>query len=631
MIEALVLDWAGTTIDYGCLAPVSSFKKAFAHFGITISEPLIRQDMGLDKQTHIQKMLNDPDIQASWQEHQADVPLAEAGKRIYSQFQTEVKAVLAETATLKPGMNDLIAFAEDHNIKLATTTGYTQAMLDQVLPEAARQGYRPAYNITSEQTDHVGRPAPDMLQLAMTKLGLSDPSKIIKIGDSVSDILEGKNAGAISVGVTEGSSLIGLSEAQFTQLPIQDQDMRRMQAAAILKEAGADAVINNIADLIPMIESLNNHQQATPLLLTPGPLTTTATVKASMQADHGTWDDDYKELTQWVRHELVAIANARQKDYTAVLMQGSGSFGVEATLGTAIPKQNATLLIAANGAYGERMMQMADYLNIAHVDLKVSETDPITHDLVATMLDAHPEITHFAMVHCETTTGILNPIETILPELQERHIVTIVDAMSSFGGVPIDLTALQADYLITSSNKCIQGVPGFSIVLAKRATLETTQYQARSLSLDLYDQYKTFEEHDGKWRFTSPTHVVYAFAQALRELADEGGITVRFRRYQKNEQLIREGLLALGYQVVIAEAVQSPIITSFLYPTDDFDFRAFYNYLKDRGFLIYPGKVSKADSFRIGNIGDISKADVTRLLQIITDYTTQELHLIVAQ
>ncbi|KRL80946.1 (2-aminoethyl)phosphonate--pyruvate aminotransferase [Secundilactobacillus paracollinoides DSM 15502 = JCM 11969] len=277
------------------------------------------------------------------------------------------------------------------------------------------------------------------------------------------------------------------------------------------------------------------------------------------------------------------------------------------------------------------MMQMADYLNIAHVDLKVSETEPITHDLVATMLNAHPEITHFAMVHCETTTGILNPIETILPELQERHIVTIVDAMSSFGGVPIDLTALQADYLITSSNKCIQGVPGFSIVLAKRATLETTQYQARSLSLDLYDQYKTFEEHDGKWRFTSPTHVVYAFAQALRELADEGGITVRFRRYQKNEQLIREGLLALGYQVVIAEAVQSPIITSFLYPTDDFDFRAFYNYLKDRGFLIYPGKVSKADSFRIGNIGDISKADVTRLLQIITDYTTQELHLTVAQ
>lgn len=627
MIEAIVLDWAGTTIDYGCLAPVSSFKKAFAHFGITISDALIRQDMGLDKQTHIQKLLHDPEIQAAWHAQEPAVPLSEAVTSIYSQFQIEIDQVLAETAQLKPGMTALIAFAADHNIKLATTTGYTQAMLDRILPEAARQGYLPAYNVTSEQTHQIGRPEPDMLQLAMSHLDITDPSKVIKVGDSVSDILEGKNAGTISVGVTEGSSLIGLPEAQFTELPIQDQDLRRMQAAAILKEAGADAVLNNIADLIPMIESLNDRQQATPLLLTPGPLTTSKTVKATMLADHGTWDDDYKELTEWVRHELVAIANASQKEYTAVLMQGSGSFGVEATLGTAIPKQNATLLIAENGTYGERMVKMADYLNIAHVVLKVPETEPVTRELVATTLDAHPEITHFAVVHCETTTGILNPIETILPELQKRNIVTIVDAMSSFGGVPIDLTALQADYLITSSNKCIQGVPGFSIVLAKRATIETTQYQARSLSLDLYEQYRTFEDDNGKWRFTSPTHVLYAFAQALRELAVEGGITVRFRRYQTNEQRIREGMLDLGYKVIIEEAVQSPIITSFLYPTEDFDFHDFYEYLKNRGFIIYPGKVSRVNSFRIGNIGAITKADIDRLLQVVADYTTEELNL----
>ncbi|WP_246147512.1 2-aminoethylphosphonate--pyruvate transaminase [Secundilactobacillus folii] len=366
-----------------------------------------------------------------------------------------------------------------------------------------------------------------------------------------------------------------------------------------------------------------------PILLTPGPLTTSKTVKETMLLDHGTWDDDYKELTQWVRRELVTIGNATEANYTAVLMQGSGSFGVEATLGTAIPKQNATLLIAANGAYGERMIEIAEYLDIPHVSLEIPEDQPVSLETVEETLSAHPEISHFAVVHCETTTGILNPIEKLIPAMNERGIVTIVDAMSSFGGIPIDLERLHVDYLVTSSNKCVQGVPGFSVVLAKKATLEQTKGNARSLSLDLYAQYKTFEDHDGKWRFTSPTHVVYAFAQALRELVVEGGVSARTHRYSTNEALLREGMHDLGFEMVINSEVQSPIITSFKYPTDDFDFHAFYEYLKDRGFIIYPGKVSKCDSFRIGNIGEVSPNDISRLLGLIKNYTTDILKMTV--
>ena len=627
MIEAIVLDWAGTTVDYGSRAPIIAFKNAFAHFSIDLSEATIRQDIGLDKMTHVRKLLQEPEISGSWEANHPTIPLTHAAEKIYAQFQLEINKVLVATADLKPGVTDLVRFANSHHIQLATTTGYTQAMLDQILPLAAEQGYNPAYNITSEQTNHVGRPKSDMVDLAMKKMEISDPTHVIKVGDTVNDVLEGKNAGVISIGVAEGGNLIGLSQQAFDQLTVEERARYRIKAAAILKEAGADEIINNLTDLIPLIESLDDQQHKVPLLLTPGPLTTSQTVKETMLVDHGTWDDDYKALTQWVRHELVAIGNASEEDYTAVLMQGSGSFGVEAAIGTAVPKKDATLLIAANGAYGDRMIEIAEYLAIPHVVLQVPEDQVITLAAVEEVLAAHPEITHFAVVHCETTTGILNPIETIITALATKGIITLVDAMSSFGGIPIDLEQLHVDYLITSSNKCMQGVPGFSIVLAKKHTLLKTKENARSLALDLYAQYQTFEKSEGKWRFTSPTHVVYAFAEALRELDQEGGVSVRTHRYQTNETLLREGMQDLGYKLVIDESVQSPIITSFKFPTTDFDFRAFYDYLKDRRFIIYPGKVSKCDSFRIGNIGEVSAEDIHHLLDLIKTYTKETLQL----
>ncbi|MCI1686786.1 MAG: 2-aminoethylphosphonate--pyruvate transaminase [Schleiferilactobacillus harbinensis] len=340
-----------------------------------------------------------------------------------------------------------------------------------------------------------------------------------------------------------------------------------------------------------------------------------------MLIDHGTWDDEYKALTETVRQELLSVAQAPAADYTTILMQGSGTFAVEAALGTAVP-QDGVLLIAMNGAYGRRMGQIADYYNIVHVDLEFAEDEPVTREKVLTVLDDHPEVTHFATVHCETTTGILNPIDAIIPAVHARGVVTIVDAMSSFGGVPIDTAALGLDYLISSSNKCIQGVPGFGFIIANRTALARTEGNARSLSLDLYDQNQSFDQQHGKWRFTSPTHVLYAFHQALQELAAEGGVPARFARYTRSEQQLRQGMRALGYAPVIAEADQSPIITSFKYPSAAFDFHAFYAYLKDRGFIIYPGKVSTIDSFRIGNIGEVYTGDIQQLLRWIKTYST---------
>ncbi|RRG07001.1 MAG: 2-aminoethylphosphonate--pyruvate transaminase [Lactobacillus sp.] len=625
MIQAVVFDWAGTTIDYGSQAPIIAFKQAFAHFDIHIPTAEIRQDVGLDKLTHIKKMMANPAIQSKWVAKHPNIAVEDAITQIYQQFQQDIVAVLAETAQLKPGVKELVNYLDAQNIPYASTTGYTQSMLDRVLPLAAKQGYNPKANVTSEQTDGIGRPQADMLLHAIDRLGVPDARSVIKVGDTVNDILEGKASHAISIGVVDGGNLIGLSEGEFDELTIAEQNELRNKATDELEAAGADYVINAINDLIKLIPTINVEEQhvepEAPILLTPGPLTTSKTVKEQMLVDHGTWDDEYKADTQEIRSELLKVANVSADNYAAVLMQGSGTFAVEATLGTAVPKHDATLMIAINGAYGQRMAQIADYLDIDHIDVTFGEDEVTTLEKILDALAAHPEVTHFAIVHCETTTGILNSIEAIIPRVHELGITTIVDAMSSFGGVPINVEVLGIDYLISSSNKCIQGVPGFGLVIAKRRTIDRTAGNARSLSLDLYEQYKCFEEHDGKWRFTSPTHVVYAFQQALRELAAEGGVSARNKRYRQNEKKLRQGMLAIGYQPVISEEVQSPIITSFKYPNKDFDFRGFYEYLKENGFIIYPGKVSNIDSFRIGNIGQVFSEDMTRLLTLIKKYS----------
>ncbi|MBS7218222.1 MAG: 2-aminoethylphosphonate--pyruvate transaminase [Oscillospiraceae bacterium] len=354
-------------------------------------------------------------------------------------------------------------------------------------------------------------------------------------------------------------------------------------------------------------------------LLTPGPLTTTDTVKKEMLVDRCTWDDDYKMVTQKIRSQLLELAHVSGQDYTVVLMQGSGSFGVESVLTSVIGDQDK-LLICSNGAYGIRMTQICERARVPYIHYAESYDRIPNAAHVAELLAADPSITHVAMVHSETTSGILNDVEAVGEVVKSAGRTFIVDAMSSFAGVDIPVADWGIDFLISSANKCIQGVPGFSFIICRKDKLLESEGKARSLSLDLLDQWKTMEK-DGKWRFTSPTHVVLAFAKAMEELMAEGGIPARNKRYTENNKLLIEKMAELGFTTYIDGTHQGPIITTFFYPQGvSFQFSDFYNYVKERGYAIYPGKLTDQDTFRIGNIGEIYAEDIEKLVGIIADY-----------
>ncbi|POT55732.1 2-aminoethylphosphonate--pyruvate transaminase [Citrobacter amalonaticus] len=353
------------------------------------------------------------------------------------------------------------------------------------------------------------------------------------------------------------------------------------------------------------------------LLLTPGPLTTSRTVKEAMLFDSCTWDDDYNiGVVEQIRQQLTALATASE-GYTSVLLQGSGSFAVEAVLGSTLGPRDKVLIVS-NGAYGARMIEMANLMSIAHHAFDCGEVTHPDVRAIETILKADPAISHIAMVHSETTTGMLNPIAEVGALARQYGKTYIVDAMSSFGGIPMDIAELNIDFLISSANKCIQGVPGFAFVIAREAKISVCKGCSRSLSLDLYAQWRCMEDNHGKWRFTSPTHTVLAFAQALKELAEEGGVAARHRRYQQNQRSLVAGMRALGFNTLLDDDLHSPIITAFYSPEDpQYRFKEFYTRLKEQGFVIYPGKVSQSDCFRIGNIGEVYDADITALLAAI--------------
>jgi 2-aminoethylphosphonate-pyruvate transaminase len=353
------------------------------------------------------------------------------------------------------------------------------------------------------------------------------------------------------------------------------------------------------------------------ILLTPGPLMTSKTVKEAMLRDWCTWDDDYNiKIVQNIRARLVDLATRQKNDYTSILLQGSGTFSVEGTLISAIPS-NGKLLILSNGAYGNRMHEIAVYANIQHETLRWNETEMVAPQEVDDYLGSNADITHVSFVHCETTTGILNPLEELCSVVKKYNKCLIVDAISSFGGIPYDIGRLNIDFLIGSSNKCLQGTPGFGFIIARKETILQCKGNAHSLSLDIFDQWNTMEKQSGKWRFTSPTHIVKAFMQAMDELDEEGGISKRYCRYQENHRVLMEGMQAIGFVPLLDVSLQSPIISSFLYPTPAFSFSSFYNDLKNKGFVIYPGKISEKDTFRIGTIGDVHPDDFKNLIEAI--------------
>ncbi|MDB6039470.1 MAG: 2-aminoethylphosphonate--pyruvate transaminase [Verrucomicrobiales bacterium] len=353
------------------------------------------------------------------------------------------------------------------------------------------------------------------------------------------------------------------------------------------------------------------------LLFTPGPLTTSLSVKQAMLHDAGSWDVEFNSTVANVRQKLLELGGvSRESGFEVILMQGSGTFGVESVISSVLPP-NGKLLVLANGAYGERIAQMAMQLRIKHLVLRSAEDQTADLAELNRTLENDFEITNVAVVHCETTTGILNPIERIGPIIKAAGRVLIVDAMSSFGSVAIDMDAIGIDYLISSANKCVEGVPGFSFIFARRSLLLATEGFARTLSLDLLGQWKAFEK-TAQFRYTPPTHAVLAFVQALKELDAEGGIAARGARYKRNHQVLIEGMERIGFKRFLPDAIQSCIITCFHFPKDPkFNFAEFYRLLSAKGMIIYPGKLTQVPTFRIGNIGRLFENDIRQLLSAI--------------
>ena len=334
-----------------------------------------------------------------------------------------------------------------------------------------------------------------------------------------------------------------------------------------------------------------------------------------MQRDWGSRDRGFIAMNREVRERLLALAGAEQT-HVCVPLQGSGTFTVEAVIGTLLPR-DGKLLVLVNGAYGQRMLEIARVMGRSAEAAVWPEDETVDPGEVERRLRAGPAITHVAVVHCETTSGILNPVGAVAEVVAAHGLPLIIDSMSAFGAIPLDAGDTPFGAVAASANKCLEGVPGMGFALVDRELLQRSKGNSHSLSLDLYSQWRGFEKN-GQWRFTPPTHVVAALLQALDEHAAEGGVAGRGARYANNHRLLVDGMEALGFQCLLAKSVQAPIIVTFLTPADPrFEFVDFYERLSARGFVIYPGKLTVADSFRIGCIGRLGEAEMKAALEAI--------------
>lgn len=352
-----------------------------------------------------------------------------------------------------------------------------------------------------------------------------------------------------------------------------------------------------------------------PILLTPGPLTTSPATKLAMLSDWGSWDSAFNALTASVCRDLVTIAHG-EASHVCVPLQGSGTFAVEAALGTLLPR-SGKLLVLANGAYGLRMAKIAERLGLTYQTLAWPDGTPVDAAAVAAALTADPSISHVGVIHCETATGLLNPLEAIAQVVASAGRALLVDAMSSFGALELDLRTTPLQAVIAASGKCLEGVPGMGFVLVEQAALTASAGQSRSLALDLADQYQYLQQ-TGQWRFTPPTHVVAALRAAIDQYLVEGGRLARLARYTRNAELLISLLGAAGLQLFLPREWQAPIILTFHAPAHpDYDFSRLYQAVRARGFVLYPGKLTTVETFRVGCIGAIDEVEIRQAAEAI--------------
>jgi 2-aminoethylphosphonate-pyruvate transaminase len=352
-----------------------------------------------------------------------------------------------------------------------------------------------------------------------------------------------------------------------------------------------------------------------PILLTPGPLTTSLATKAAMLRDWGSWDDAFNAITASLRRDLVDIVGGGS-EYTCVPLQGSGTFSVEAAIGTVVPR-DGKVLVPNNGAYCARIVRICGYLGRAVVDLPAPEDQPTTAAIVEAALAADASITHVAQVHCETGAGVLNDLAGIAQVCARRGKGLIVDAMSSFAALPIDVTTVPFDALVAASGKCLEGVPGMGFVIVRKKVLEACAGNAHSLAMDLHDQY-VYMEKTTQWRYTPPTHVVAALRAAVDQYKEAGGQPARLARYAGNCRTLIDGMAGLGFRPFLKPEVQAPIIVTFHAPADPaYNFKSFYARTRDRGYILYPGKLTQVETFRVGCIGAIDANEMRNVVAAV--------------
>lgn len=642
-LKAVIFDWAGTTVDYGCLAPTMVFVDMFRELGIELSTEEVRQFMGLPKLDHTRKLFKLDSVRKQFEAKHHRLPDETDVRALYARIEPAMEEAAPRFAHVIPGVPELVSRLRSEGVAIGSCTGYTRKMMDDIVPVAAAEGFSPdAVVVPGDVGD--GRPSPKMIFENLKRLNVASPAwQCVKVGDTLADIAEGRNAGCWTVAWNRCGNELGLSEAEAAALDPAELKKRLHEINSRLLKAGADYVVSEPARAFAVFEEIDrrigagirpgsrsgvvwsgaadlaNIPDNPYLLLTPGPLSTSKGVRAAALRDWCTWDADYNNLVQEIRHELLEVAGVTEATHAVTLMQGSGTFGVESVIGSALGP-DSRLLVISNGHYGKRIARIAQVLRIPCDHVELGEVARPGAACLEHELERHADATHVAFVHSETTTGILNPLEELAPVVKKHGKTLIVDAMSSFGGIPIEVGPLGIDFLISSANKCIQGIPGFSFIIARREAMEQCKGNARSLSLDLYAQYAEMEKGHGKWRYTSPTHVVRAFHQALAELKAEGGVPARHARYVENQRTLVRVMAENGFRPLLPEAWQSPIITSFRYPNDEFDFRKFYEFIKAHGFVLYPGKISQEPTFRIGNIGEVHPADMIELGRAVAAY-----------
>jgi 2-aminoethylphosphonate-pyruvate transaminase len=351
------------------------------------------------------------------------------------------------------------------------------------------------------------------------------------------------------------------------------------------------------------------------ILLTPGPLTTTLRTKLAMLKDWGSWDSDFNAVTASIRKSLLDIVHG-QETHVVVPLQGSGTFSVEAAVATVVPR-DGHVLVLDNGAYCKRAAKLTSLMGRRCTTMPFDEAAQVSPAAVDDKLRGDTSITHVVLIHCETSAGVLNPLQQVAEVCAAHGKGLIVDAMSSFAAIEIDARKVRFDALVAASGKCLEGVPGMGFVFLRKEILDGCAGRSQSLAMDLHDQY-VYMEKTTQWRFTPPTHVVVALAEAIAQFEAEGGQRARLARYTRNYEALVGGMARLGFKPFLDPAIQAPIIVTFHAPGDaKYDFKTFYAKARARGFILYPGKLTQIETFRVGCIGAIGPEEIEQAVHAV--------------